>query len=380
MRILIALTYYRPHYSGLTIYAERQAKALAARGHQVTILTSRFDPQLPRREVCDGVEVVRLDVAFHISKGVIMPAMPAAAWRLARRADVINLHAPQFDAALIAAIGRLSGKRVILTYHCDLQLPRGPIHRLANIASDAANHITAGLAHAIVHNSRDYAEHSPFLRRYLHKLVPIYPPVEVVEVSAAARAAFRARLNLLPDQPVIGVAARLATEKGIEYLARALPEVLERFPTTRVLMVGPYVNVVGEEAYARRVLNAIKPISAHWTFLGVVPPEEMAAFFHECDVLALPSLNSTESFGLVQVEAMHCGTPVVASDLPGVRVPVSETGAGIVFAHANADALARAIIAVLEDPARYRDRGQSLALASTPQAVAAAYEALYLQP
>ena len=68
MRILIALTYYRPHYSGLTIYAERQARALAARGHQVTILTSRFDPNLPKEEIRDGVEVMRLDVACTSAK------------------------------------------------------------------------------------------------------------------------------------------------------------------------------------------------------------------------------------------------------------------------------------------------------------------------
>ncbi len=76
MRILIALTYYRPHYSGLTIYTERLAKALAARGHQVTVLTSRFDPSYPEEELVDGVRVVRLPVMMRLSKGVIMPSMP----------------------------------------------------------------------------------------------------------------------------------------------------------------------------------------------------------------------------------------------------------------------------------------------------------------
>ena len=76
MRILTVLTYYRPHYSGLTIYAERLARALAQRGHHVTVLTSRYDTRLPEREVLDGVEIVRLKVGMHISKGVIMPSMP----------------------------------------------------------------------------------------------------------------------------------------------------------------------------------------------------------------------------------------------------------------------------------------------------------------
>ena len=125
MRILIALTYYRPHYSGLTLYAEREARALAARGHQVTILTSRFDDQLPAREITDGVEIVRPKVRLRVSKGVIMPSLPVIAWSLIRKADVVHLHVPQLDAALIAIMARLAGKPVVLTYHCDLLLPGG---------------------------------------------------------------------------------------------------------------------------------------------------------------------------------------------------------------------------------------------------------------
>lgn len=377
MRILIALTYYRPHYSGLTIYAERQARALAARGHRVTILTSRFDRKLQPHEFCDGVEVIRPDVWFHISKGVIMPLMPYWAWKLARQADVVNLHVPQFDAAPIAIISRMLGKPVVLTYHCDLRLPHGPIHALANHVSDLTNHIAARLAQVVVHNTRDYAEHSPFLRHYLDKLVPIYPPVEIEKVAAAEREAFRKKWGIRPGQRVIGMAARLATEKGVEYLALALPKVLERFPEARVLMVGPYQNVVGEEAYARRVMQEIEPVKDHWTFLGVVSDAEMAAFFHESEVVALPSLNSTESYGMVQIEAMSCGTPVVASDLPGVRVPVSKTGAGLIAPPADAEALAQAVIRVLEAPEKFKGQPEALVKLSAPEAVAEEYEQIF---
>jgi glycosyltransferase involved in cell wall biosynthesis len=377
MRILIALTYYRPHYSGLTIYVERQARALAARGHQVTILTSRFDRSLPAEEVQDGVRVVRLGVALHISKGVIMPAMPWMAWKLARQADVVNLHVPQFDAALIALFSRLQGKPVVLTYHCDLHLPKGFVHTVANRVSDLANHVTATLAGMVVHNTRDYAEHSPFLSRYLNKLIPVYPPVELAPAGEAERAAFRQKHHLQPGQRIIGMAARLATEKGVEYLAQALPQVLERIPQARVLMVGPYQNVVGEEQYSQRVMALIEPLKEHWSFLGVVPPAEMSAFFQESEVTVLPSLNSTESFGMVQVESLLCNTPVVASDLPGVRVPVSRTGSGLIVPAANAEALAQAIIQVLEAPAAFRGEPEGLVQLSTPAAVAEEYENIF---
>ena len=75
MKILIELTYYRPHTSGLTIYAERLATALAGRGHQVTVLTSQYDKSLPREEMMEGVRVVRVPVLLRISKGVIMPTL-----------------------------------------------------------------------------------------------------------------------------------------------------------------------------------------------------------------------------------------------------------------------------------------------------------------
>jgi hypothetical protein len=84
LKVLLVLTYYRPHTSGLTIYAERLARGLAERGHDVTILTSRFNRRLPAREERDGVTVVRAPVLLRISKGVIMPTFGLLAWKYAR--------------------------------------------------------------------------------------------------------------------------------------------------------------------------------------------------------------------------------------------------------------------------------------------------------
>ena len=121
MKILEVLTYYRPWVSGLTIYVERLSQALADQGHEVTVLTSQYEPQLPRYDVLIGVKIVRIPVALRVSKGVIMPGFGPMAWKLAQRADVIHLHLPQFDAPGVAFRGRIMGKPVIITYHCDLQ-------------------------------------------------------------------------------------------------------------------------------------------------------------------------------------------------------------------------------------------------------------------
>ncbi len=378
MHILIALTYYRPHYSGLTIHAEREALALVERGHRVTVLTSRFDDRLPAREVKHGVEIIRPRVVLRISKGVIMPAMPWWAWKLVRSADVVHLHAPQLDAALIAIIAKIFKKPVVLTYHCDMHLPRGFVHSLANMASNLANHLTARLADRIVHNTLDYAENSPFLKNYLAKVKPILPPVEVISITGDDRQEFRAKFNLSKNDRIIGMAARLATEKGVETLAEALPMVLERFPKARVIFMGPYQNIVGEEAYAARLAPLLAELGDHWSFLGILSPVQMTAFFYECEVTVLPSINSTESYGLVQVESMTCGTPVIASDLPGVRVPVQSTGMGMVVPTANPVILAQAIIHVLENPQAYQGHPEAFIQSSTPAAVAEAYEQVFI--
>jgi glycosyltransferase involved in cell wall biosynthesis len=376
MKVLVVLTYYRPHVSGLTIYVERLSKALAARGHQVTVLTSQYDRHLPLREQIDGVIVRRMPVAFRLSKGVVMPTIGWEATRQVWLHDVVSLHLPQFDAAGVAIRGRVLGKPTVLTYHCDVRLPSGGINPLANIAVNTANRLAASLCDRVVAYTQDYADHSPFLRRYAGKVQVIPPPVEVTSVSRQETAGFIRRYGLT-GKPVIGMAARLATEKGVEYLLRALPAILAEFPDAKVWFAGQYENVLGEAEYAQRLEPLLEEYADHWTFLGSLDPAQMASFFKSCDVSVLPSVNSTESFGLVQIESMILGTPVVASALPGVRQPVLTTGMGKVVPPRDSKALSEAIIDVLRHPQSFKGRPAEVAPRFAPDAVAAQYEAMF---
>ena len=379
MRVLIVLTYYRPHTSGLTIYAERLARGLVARGNRVTVLTSHthVDRSYPHDTVENGVRVVRVPVLLRISKGVIMPTFGWLATRLVLEHDVVCLHLPQFDAAGVAARGRLLGKPTTLTYHCDLKLPAGLFNWTVNQVVHVMNRLAGLLSDRVVAYTQDFAAHSAFLRAFHRKLEVIPPPVELPEVRPGAVAAFARTHNTDGSGPVIGMAARLASEKGVEVLVNALPRVLEAYPEARVLFAGQYRHVLGEEAYARRLAPLFDLHGERWAFLGVLSPSRMAAFYHNLDVVVVPSLNSTETFGLVQVEAMLCGTPSVASALPGVRQPVIQTGMGEVVPVGDSQALAEAIIDVVGNKADYVRPRQEIADRWSTERTAAGYEALF---
>jgi glycosyltransferase involved in cell wall biosynthesis len=379
MKILTVLTYYRPHTSGLTIYAERLARAFVKRGHQVTVMTTHYDPSLPSEEMMDGVRVIRIPVMARVSKGVLAPTFGLMATKLVWEHDVVQLHLPQFDAPGVALRARLFGKPAVLTYHCDVQLPMGIFNRLVNFVLDFQNNMAGRLAHHIVTYTQDYADNSPFLSRYKSKLTPILPPVELPSPTPQAVSAFADAHRTKERKPVIGMAARLASEKGVEVLLDALPIILKKYPNAQVLFAGTYQNVMGEQAYSDRLMPRIREyeIQGHWSFLGNLDPDQMAAFYPNLDVLTVPSLNSTEAFGLVQIEAMMNNVPCVPSALPGVRRPVQMHGMGLVSQIGDHASLAESILGVLDNPEKYRGDLEAIKKSYDPDSIAQEYEKLF---
>lgn len=110
---------------------------------------------------------------------------------------------------------------------------------------------------------------------------------------------------------------------------------------------------VGEEKYKDKILKLVEKHKEQIIFLGELPEEKMGSFYSLLDVLVLPSVNSTEAFGMVQVEAMMAGVPVVVSNLPGVRVPIEKTGMGLVVPVGDSGKLAGAIIEIIRNKKKY---------------------------
>ncbi|MEY2819842.1 MAG: glycosyltransferase family 4 protein [Chloroflexota bacterium] len=379
MKILTVLTYYRPHTSGLTIYAERLARAFAKRGHEVTVMTTHYDPSLPFKETLDGVKIVRVPVIARVSKGVLAPTFGLVATKLVLQHDVVQMHLPQFDAPGVALRARLFGKPSILTYHCDVQLPTSFFNRVVNTVLDFQNNMAGMLANHIVTYTQDYADNSRFLSRYASKLTPILPPVELPQPIPGAVSAFAENHHTMDRRPVIGMAARFASEKGVEVLLDAMPAILNKYPKAQVLFAGTYQYVMGEQAYSDRLMPRIREyeINGNWKFLGNLDPVEMAAYYPNLDVITVPSLNSTEAFGLVQIEAMMNGVPSVPSALPGVRQPVKIHGMGIVSEIGNSESLANAILEVLDNKEKYRGDIPAIKTAYDPDSIAQEYEKLF---
>jgi glycosyltransferase involved in cell wall biosynthesis len=379
MRILIMLTYYRPHTSGLTIYAERIARAFAARGNEVTVLTTQFQKDTALDEWVDGVHIVRVPVLFRISKGVIAPTIGMMAWKLVKESDVVHLHLPQFDAAGVALRGWFLNIPSVITYHCDLQMPSGLFNQVANQVIHIANRLAGLCTDRIITYTQDYADHSPYMQAFKDKIGIIQPPVVLPVGQADAAAQFAQKFELNGKHPVIAMAARFAAEKGVEVLLDAMPRILSEFPDAQVLFAGQYENVLGEDKYAARLFPRINQYIAegHWKWLGVVGQADMSGFYQNLDVLTVPSLNSTESFGLVQIEAMMNNVPVVASDLPGVRQPVKMSGMGEIFPIGDANGLAEQICKVLHDRSEYHVDHEWLVNHFSPDTVAAEYEKLF---
>lgn len=343
--VAIILNYYRPYVSGLTETAAVVAEGLAARGWRVAVVAARHDAALAPFEVIAGVEVHRTRVALRYGKGVLSPTFLTVARDVMRRSRVVNLHLPMLEAGVLV---RLAAETpVAVTYQCDVNLGNSIIDRPIVRVMDASTRAAMRRADEVIVSSMDYASAS----RVAGALPPA--PAEVAppsEMRTGGNPRFREG-----GGPHIGFLGRIVEEKGLEYLVRAFHRIED--PTARLLVGGDYEKVAGGS-----VIESVRTASdgdQRIRFLGFLPDEQVADFYASLDVFALPSVNSLEAFGIVQVEAMLAGVPVVASDLPGVRMPIRSTGFGRLVPPRDVTALSAALAEVLASPkAAWTDPGR----------------------
>lgn len=348
MKILITTTYYLPNISGITIYVKVLAEELVKRGHEVTILTSQHDKKTEPKEITNGVKIVRLPVWFYIGKGPIYPSFLFISIKEICKNGVINCHLPQPESLWLALWGKILRKKVFLTHHTDLSFWRGIINKLVDSGVFVCQYLAAILVDGLIPYTRDYASHSYLLKNFPNKITAIYPPIKFDEKENIE---LKNKIDKLIKNKkyVIGFCGRIAKQKGIELLIESTKILDKKLGSKNyiVLMAGP-TKVIGENYFDYLQNKYPKILKEKFVFLNNIERQYLSNFYKKIDLLVLPSDDILESFGWVQIEAIKCGVPCVATDLPGMRVPIKETGFGELFKNKDKNDLAKKIIMVLE--------------------------------
>ena len=146
---------------------------------------------------------------------------------------------------------------------------------------------------------------------------------------------------------------RLAAQKGLDLLLRAMPHVVKIYPDTTLTVVGQ-----GPEEKALQALSETLGVAHNVQFLGAVANDNLPELYRSATVLIFPS-TSEEGFGLVCVEALACECPVIAADLPAVREIIIDGETGLLFKRENGDDLTHKILFLLADSAFRRSMGQA---------------------
>jgi glycosyltransferase involved in cell wall biosynthesis len=373
MRVLFLLTYYHPHWTGLTAYARRIAEGLARRGHTVHVLTTQHEPDLPLQEVIHGVLVHRVPPRFTVSRSAIAPNLLLELNRLLGDTDVVSIHIPFPEVLPATALIRARGRSVFITHNGDLVLPAGPqkapLEALYYATTGAAGRLSTG----VIPQTEDYARSSRLLEPLWPKLHFIYAPVDLPPPDPAGVAAWRQALGL-EGKLLVGFAGRFVEEKGFDYLLQAVPQIAAQLPDVHFVFAGEYE--IPYERFFDAHRQALEASADRFTLLGLITdPGRMANFYGMIDLFALPS--RSDCFPSTQIEAVRSGAPLVTADIPGAREIVRVTGMGRIVAARDPQALAEGIVEVATHLDDYRARRAVALEIFDPEKTFDAYENLF---
>lgn len=332
MRILQVVVRFHPYVGGVENTVYHLGRRLAARGHEVRVVCAAEPPGPAEVE---GIAVVRLPWRFKVGNTNVCFGAKEALLR--ERPDVIHAHLPTVGLPDVAAsVKRELGAPLVLTYNNDL-IGGGGKGVLAGVYNRFFLPRLFAACDRIVYTNPLYPSQSPFLDPGDPKLVYIPWGVEVE--------AFQPPAEEPPEPPplVVGFLSLLDAHhryKGLEVLLRAVAEV--RDVRLRVGGAGAELDLYRQRAGELGVADRVE-------FLGFVPGAELNAFYGSCHVFALPSTDGRqEGFGLVLLEGMACGRPVVTTPIVGVARDIEPRGVGMLVPPGDPAALAAALRTFLD--------------------------------
>lgn len=319
--------FYAPYRGGIESHLELLCKELQ-RHMRVQVVVSS-STRAGSDEVIDGLDVTRLATTLKVAGASVSPGLSG---RIASsRADIVHLHLPN-PTAVLAYLSSGRRGRLVATYHSD-------IVRQKVLGAAFAPFLRQFMQRCdrVIVASPNILESSSVVARVRDRCAVIPYGIDVNAFSSAegidslaVKARFGKRLVL--------AMGRMVSYKGFEYLIRAMPDI-----RGRLLLVGDGPLRSELEALALRI-----GVSDRVTFVGEA--HSVAPYYRAADVFVLPSVTRAEAFGIVQLEAMACGTPVVNTALNSGVPFVSRHGeTGLTVQPADSGALAAAINRLLDD-------------------------------
>ncbi len=330
-RVLQVGKYYPPHQGGMETHLESLCAELN-QSVDLEVVVAASNGFETNEELRDGIKLTRAGTLFNLRSAPFCPRMFTKIRE--STADLVHIHLPN-PGAILAYLASGHRGRLVLTYHSDIIRQKV----LSRFFDPVLGHALKQ-ADAIIVSSSNYIDSSYILPLYRNKchVIPFGIPLEPFQ-HPDMREVARLR-GLYGPRIVLGV-GRLVYYKGFEHLIDAM-----RFVDGHLLIVGrgPLHNALRQKAERSGVNNRV-------TFLTDV--QDVIPFYHAADVFVLSSVARSEAFGIVQLEAMACGKPVVNTNLDSGVTSVSPDGvSGVTVPPKDAQALGDAIASLLDNPLR----------------------------
>jgi glycogen(starch) synthase len=338
---------------GLGRHVHALSTALAEAGQQVTVVT-RHVPDAPPEELVDGVHVVRAPedpLRFPATGSTLLAhvmsanhTMTRAALRIAdgARYDVVHAHDWLVAHSAITLREKLDAPLVATIHATEIGRHQGWLPEDLNRAIHSVECWLANQADRVVACSH-------YMRWEISRLLGVPNQRIDVVVNGVDRELWRvapasvaaARLRYAGSGPLIGFAGRLVYEKGVQDIVAALPRLRAAHPGLRLVVAGdgPHRGELQDHVDRLR----LRPAVSFAGFLG----DDLPAVIAATDVMIVPSIY--EPFGMIALEAVAAGVPVVAADTGGLKEVVEPGHTGMTFPVGDPDALARAVSRLLRD-------------------------------
>lgn len=352
MRIAIISPVFPPYRGGIGTAAYTEAEELSRRGHEITVFTSKREKS---PVVAAGFSLRRLRPVLKYGNAAFLPQL----WWKLKNFDVVHLHYPFFGGAEV--IYKITKKqnnkktKLIVTYHHDV-VGSGWLGKIFKWHTKNLMPKILGAADKIIVSSLDYGKNSnikEILEKNPEKFfeIPFGVDAEKFSPAEAGQDLFK-KFNLFTARTILFVGGldKAHYFKGLEVLIRAKAEM----PVAKILVVGD-----GDLRPHYEKMVADLNLKDQIIFVGSVASEDLPDYYNLADVVVLPSLDQSEAFGIVLIEASASGKPVVASNLPGVRSVVEYGVNGFTFSPGNAKELAEKINYFLDNPAAAKDFGKN---------------------